>query len=59
MLETAAADSARLIMTGQAQNAGYDKVKFKEAVCGKIYGLFNCTAGLHAPGRRKTRSRFR
>lgn len=46
-LETAAADSARLIMTGQAQIAGYDKAKFKEAVCGKIYGLFNCSAGLH------------
>ena len=46
-LETAAADSARLIMTGQAQNAGYDQVKFKQAVCTKIYGLFNCTAGLH------------
>jgi Flp pilus assembly protein TadG len=46
-LETAAADSARLIMTGQAQNAGYDQVKFKEAVCAKIYGLFNCNGGLH------------
>jgi Flp pilus assembly protein TadG len=45
-LETAAADSARLIMTGQAQNAGYDQAKFKEAVCGKIYGLFNCAGGL-------------
>ena len=45
-LETAAADSARLIMTGQAQNAGYDQTKFKEAVCGKIYGLFNCAGGL-------------
>ena len=33
-------------MTGQAQNAGYDQGKFKEAVCGKIYGLFNCNAGL-------------
>ncbi len=46
-LETAAADSARLIMTGQAQTAGYDQTKFKEAVCGKIYGLFNCNAGLY------------
>ena len=45
-LETAAADSARLIMTGQAQNAGYDQTKFKEAVCAKIYGLFNCSGGL-------------
>ena len=46
-LETAAADSARLIMTGQAQNGGFDQAKFKEAVCAKIYGLFNCNAGLH------------
>jgi Flp pilus assembly protein TadG len=46
-LETAAADSARLIMTGQAQTAGYDQTKFKEAVCGKIYGLFNCNGGLY------------
>ncbi len=46
-LETAAADSARLIMTGQAQSAGYDKNKFKQAVCAKIYGLFDCNAGLH------------
>jgi Flp pilus assembly protein TadG len=46
-LETAAADSARLIMTGQAQNAGYDKAKFKEAVCARIYGLFDCNSGLY------------
>lgn len=45
-LETAAGDSARLIMTGQAQNAGYDQAKFKQAVCDKIYGLFNCSGGL-------------
>jgi len=46
-LETAAADSARLIMTGQAQNAGYNQAAFKTAVCNKIYGLFNCNAGLY------------
>jgi Flp pilus assembly protein TadG len=45
-LETAAADSARLIMTGQAQNAGFDQNQFKQAVCAKIYGLFNCQGGL-------------
>lgn len=45
-LETAAADSARLIMTGQAQNAGFDQAKFKQAVCAKIHGLFNCNGGL-------------
>jgi Flp pilus assembly protein TadG len=46
-LETAAADSARLIMTGQAQTQGFDQAKYKEAVCGKIYGLFNCIGGLY------------
>src|SRR5207247_8327056 len=47
VLETAAADSARLIMTGQAQTQGYSQAQFKTAVCAKIYGLFNCTAGLY------------
>ena len=46
-LETAGADSARLIMTGQAQTQGFDQAKFKQAVCAKIYGLFDCAAGLY------------
>jgi Flp pilus assembly protein TadG len=46
-LETAAADSARLIMTGQAQTQGYDQAKFKDAVCARIYALFNCSGGLY------------
>ena len=45
-LETAASDSARLIMTGQAQTAGYDKAAFKNQVCARVYGLFNCQAGV-------------
>ncbi len=45
-LETAVADSARLIMTGQAQTAGFDQAKFKDEVCKKIYGLFNCSGGV-------------
>ena len=45
-LETAGADSARLIMTGQAQTSGFDQKKFKDAVCARIYGLFNCAGGL-------------
>jgi Flp pilus assembly protein TadG len=47
VLETAAADSARLIMTGQAQNQSFDEAKFKEAVCSRIYGLFNCASGIY------------
>jgi Flp pilus assembly protein TadG len=51
-LEAAAADSARLIMTGQAQTTGYNGGSvpytandFKSAVCGKLAGgLFDCTS---------------
>lgn len=46
-LETAVADSARLIMTGQAQSQSFDAVAFKGSVCSKIGGLFNCQAGLY------------
>lgn len=42
-LETAVADSSRLILTGQAQTQGFSQSKFQQAVCGKIYGLFNCS----------------
>jgi Flp pilus assembly protein TadG len=45
-LETAAADSARLIMTGQAQSQTFDQTKFKTAVCARIYGLFDCNGGM-------------
>jgi Flp pilus assembly protein TadG len=45
-LETATADASRLIMTGQAQTQGFDQVKFKESVCSRIYGLFDCANGV-------------
>ena len=45
-LETAVADSARLIMTGQAQQQNFDQAQFKNAVCARIMGLFDCAAGL-------------
>lgn len=45
-LETAVADSARLIMTGQAQQGSFTQAQFKSAVCAKILGLFDCSAGL-------------
>lgn len=41
-LETAVTDSARLILTGQAQTQGFNQASFKDAVCTKIYGLFDC-----------------
>ena len=47
-LETAVADSARLIMTGQAQATGFGGATgFKDAVCARVGGLFNCQSGLH------------
>ena len=46
-LEAATADSARLIMTGQAQSAGFSQAQFKNAVCARIYGLFDCANGLY------------
>ena len=47
VLETAAAASSRLIMTGQAQTQGFSQAQFKNAVCGKVYGVFNCAGGLY------------
>jgi Flp pilus assembly protein TadG len=45
-LEAAASDSARLVMTGQAQTQGFDATKFKAAVCAKIYAIFDCNGGM-------------
>jgi Flp pilus assembly protein TadG len=41
-LETVATDSARLIMTGQAQNQGMQAGDFATAVCNKVVAMFNC-----------------
>jgi Flp pilus assembly protein TadG len=46
VLETVTQDSARMIMTGQAQVAGYGQAEFKTYVCGKITVLFDCVNGL-------------
>lgn len=45
-LQAAAADSSRLIMTGQAQSSGYSASDFKNQVCARIYGLFNCASSM-------------
>ena len=34
-------------MTGQAQPGGWSKEDFKTAVCGKIYGLFDCAGKVY------------
>jgi Flp pilus assembly protein TadG len=47
-LESAASEGGRLIMTGQAQTAGYSKDQFKTQVCGFLAGgLFDCTNGVY------------
>ena len=46
-LEAAVADSGRLIMTGQAQTSGWTAATFKNQVCARIFGLFDCTNGVY------------
>src|SRR3954452_22325734 len=46
VLETGTQDSARMIMTGQAQNAGYSQAQFKTNVCGRITVLFAIPNGI-------------
>jgi Flp pilus assembly protein TadG len=47
-LEAATADSARLIMTGQAQTAGFSQADFKTQVCNRLAGgLLDCTNGVY------------
>jgi Flp pilus assembly protein TadG len=47
VLETVTQDSARMIMTGQAQTAAYTQAQFKSYVCGKIGVLFDCVNGIY------------
>ncbi|RJF75138.1 TadE/TadG family type IV pilus assembly protein [Rhodopseudomonas palustris] len=42
VLETAVQDSARLILTGQAQSASYSQTQFKTNLCGRLSALFDC-----------------
>jgi Flp pilus assembly protein TadG len=53
-LETAVADSSRLIMTGQANAQGLNADTFKNAVCARIYGLFNCCSGMYVDAKTYT-----
>ncbi len=43
-LETMTQNSARMILTGQAQSAGYTAADFKTYVCGQIPAMFNCNS---------------
>lgn len=45
-IETATNRGARLIRTGQAQDAGLTATEFKSEICGAMRGLFNCEDNL-------------
>jgi Flp pilus assembly protein TadG len=47
VLETAVADSARLIMTGQTQAKSYNQTTFKASVCATLNTLFDCANNLY------------
>ena len=46
ILETVTQDTARLILTGQAQNSALTQQQFKDAVCAKLTLMFDCTNGV-------------
>jgi Flp pilus assembly protein TadG len=46
ILETVTQDTARLVMTGQAQNQAYTQAQFKADVCSRIGTLFDCVGGI-------------
>ncbi|WP_170181879.1 TadE/TadG family type IV pilus assembly protein [Phreatobacter stygius] len=43
ILETATADAARLVLTGQAQAANFNKAAFQQAVCDKARVMLSCS----------------
>lgn len=43
ILDSGVHDVSRIIRTGQAQAASYDLVKFRAALCDRLYGLFDCS----------------
>ena len=47
VLETITQDSARMIMTGQAQTAAYTQAQFKTYVCGKIPACCSTCANVY------------
>lgn len=46
VLESAVHDSSRAIRTGQAQESGWSIANFRSEMCGRLYGLLDCS-GLH------------
>jgi len=46
VLQTATTNSARLILTGQVQNAGWSAAQFQNSVCANLTVMFNCANNL-------------
>jgi Flp pilus assembly protein TadG len=46
-LEAAAADTSRLILTGQAQSQNLTASTFKTQVCNRLTALFDCNGGIY------------
>ncbi|HPF23305.1 MAG TPA: pilus assembly protein [Hyphomonas sp.] len=47
VLEHAVSDASREIRTGQAQEAGFSQVEFRNSICDKMFGLMGCDSNLH------------
>ena len=45
ILETATADAARLVMTGQVQAVSMTQGQFRQQVCNRLPSLFDCSLG--------------
>ena len=43
ILDSAVNDASRMVRTGQAQTAGWDIDDFRGEMCGRLYGLFDCS----------------
>jgi Flp pilus assembly protein TadG len=47
VLETVTQDSARMVMTGQAQGSSLSQSQFKDLVCSKVVALFDCQNSIY------------
>ena len=47
VLQTAATNAGRLVLTGQAQNANFSAAQFKSAICASLTVMFNCANNLY------------
>ena len=47
VLQTAATNAGRLVMTGQAQNANDTAAQFKSGICASLTVMFNCASNLY------------